>query len=44
MVTDLLINIVAAYVFVQSVLGENSLTAEIGMISAETAGWDIESK
>jgi hypothetical protein len=34
----------AAYVFVSSVLGENIPTAEFGMISAETACWDIERK
>jgi hypothetical protein len=34
----------AAYVFVPSVFGENFPTAEFGMISAETACWDIERK
>ncbi len=34
----------AAYVFVPSVFGENIPTAEFGMISAETACWDIERK
>jgi hypothetical protein len=34
----------AAYVFVPSVFGENIPTAEFGMIWAETACWDIESK
>jgi hypothetical protein len=42
MVTDLLINTVAAYVFVHSVLGENILTDEFGMISAETNCWDMK--
>jgi hypothetical protein len=36
--------ILAAYVFVPSVLGENISTAEFGRISAETACWDIERK
>jgi hypothetical protein len=39
-----LISTVAAFVFVSSVFGENIPTAEIGMISAETACWDIERK
>jgi hypothetical protein len=34
----------AAYVFVPSVFGENIPTAEFGMISAETACWDMERK
>ncbi len=34
----------AAYVFVPSVFGENIPTSEFGMISAETAFWDIERK
>jgi hypothetical protein len=34
----------AAYVFVPSVFGENIPTAEFGMISAETACWDIHRK
>jgi hypothetical protein len=34
----------AAYVFVPSVFGENIPIAEFGMISAETACWDIEIK
>ncbi len=34
----------AAYVFVPSFFRENIPTAEIGVISAETAGWDIERK
>jgi hypothetical protein len=34
----------AAFVFVTSVLGENIPTVEIGMISAETACWNIERK
>jgi hypothetical protein len=34
----------AAYIFVLSVFGENIPTAEFGMISAETACWDIERK
>jgi hypothetical protein len=34
----------AAYVFVPSFLGENIPTAEFGMISAETACWDVERK
>ncbi len=33
-----------AVVFVPSVLGENIPTAEFGMVSAETACWDIERK
>jgi hypothetical protein len=33
-----------SYVFVPSVFGENISTAEFGMISAETAYWDIERK
>jgi hypothetical protein len=32
------------YVFVPFVFGENIPTVEYGMISAETAGWDIERK
>jgi hypothetical protein len=39
-----LINTLAAFVFVPSVFGENIPTAEYGMISAETAWWDIERK
>jgi hypothetical protein len=34
----------AAYVFVPSVFGENIPTDEFGMISAETACWDMERK
>jgi len=34
----------AAYVFDPSVFRENIPTAEFGMISAETAWWDIERK
>ncbi len=34
----------AAYVFVPSVIGENILTPEFGMIKAETACWDKERK
>jgi hypothetical protein len=34
----------ADYVFVPSVFRENIPTAEFGMISAETASWDIEGK
>jgi hypothetical protein len=34
----------AAYVFVPSVFGENMPAAEFGIISAETACWDIERK
>jgi hypothetical protein len=34
----------AAYVFLPPVLGENIATAEFGMISADTACWDIERK
>jgi hypothetical protein len=37
-----LISIPTAYVFVPSVFRENIPTAEFGMISAETACWDIE--
>ncbi len=37
-------NTLVAYVFVPSVIGENILTAEFGMKSAETACWDIERK
>ncbi len=32
---------IADYAFVASVFGENMPTAEFGMISAETACWDI---
>ncbi len=39
-----LINILAAFVFVPSVFGENMLRDEFGVISAETACWDIERK
>jgi hypothetical protein len=39
-----LVSTLAAFVFVPSVLGENSPAAEFGMISAETACWDIERK
>jgi hypothetical protein len=35
---------VAAYVFVPSVFWENIPTAEFGMISEETACWDIDRK
>jgi hypothetical protein len=38
------LSVVAAYVFVPSVFGENILTAEFGMISAETASWDMKRK
>jgi hypothetical protein len=34
----------AAYVFIPSVFGENIPSAAFGMISAETACWDIERK
>jgi len=34
----------AAYDFVPSVFGENIPTAEFGMLSTETACWDIERK
>jgi hypothetical protein len=34
------ISILAAFVFVSSVFGENIPTARFGMISAETACWD----
>jgi hypothetical protein len=34
----------SCYVFVPSVFGENIPTAEFGMISPETACWDIERK
>jgi hypothetical protein len=34
----------AAYAFVPSVVGENIPAAEVGMISAETACWEIEKK
>ncbi len=34
----------AVFVFVPSVFGENISTAEFGIISAETACWDIERK
>jgi hypothetical protein len=37
-----LISTLAAVVFVPSVFGENIPTAEFGLISAETACWDIE--
>jgi hypothetical protein len=37
--------ILAAYVFVPSVFGENIPTTEFGMISAETTScWEIERK
>jgi hypothetical protein len=36
--------ILAAYVFVLSVLGENIPAAEFGMISEENAYWDLERK
>ncbi len=39
-----LINTLAAFVFIPSVLGENIPTTEFGMISAETACWDIGAK
>jgi hypothetical protein len=39
-----LISTLAVFVFVPSVFGENIPTAEFGMISAETACWDIERK
>ncbi len=39
-----LISTMAAFVFVTSVLGENIPTAEIGMMSAETACWNIGRK
>jgi hypothetical protein len=39
-----LISTLAAFVFVPSVFGENIPTAEFGMVSAETACWDIERK
>jgi hypothetical protein len=34
----------AAFVFVPSGFGEKFPTAEFGMISAETSGWEIERK
>jgi hypothetical protein len=34
----------AAYVVVPSVFAKNIPSAEFGMISAETASWDIERK
>jgi hypothetical protein len=34
----------AVFVFAPSVFGENVLTAEFGMISAETSCWEIERK
>jgi hypothetical protein len=37
-------NNLAAYAFVPSVFGENIPTAELGIISAETACWGIERK
>jgi hypothetical protein len=43
-VTNLSVYPIAAYVFVPSVFGENISTAEFGIISAETACWDIERK
>jgi hypothetical protein len=43
-ITSLPVYPIASYVFVPSVFGENIPTAECGMISAETAGWDIERK
>ncbi len=39
-----LIGTLAAFVFVPSVFRENISTAEFGIISAETACWDIERK
>jgi hypothetical protein len=39
-----LISTLPDFVFVPSVLGENIPTAEFGMISAETACWEIERK
>jgi hypothetical protein len=44
MVTKQLISILADFVFVPFVFGENFPTAEFGIISAETACWDIEIK
>jgi hypothetical protein len=38
------IYILAAFVFVPSVFGENIPTAEFGMISAEIACWDNKKK
>jgi hypothetical protein len=43
-VTILLVNPFCNYVFVPSILWEDIPTAEFGMISAETACWDIERK
>jgi hypothetical protein len=39
-----LISTLAAFIFVPSVFGGNIPTADILMISAETACWDIERK
>jgi hypothetical protein len=36
--------LLSSCVFVTSVFGENIPTAEFGMISTETACWDIERK
>jgi hypothetical protein len=44
MVTILSVYPIAAYVFVPSVFGESIPSAEFGMISGETACWDIERK
>jgi hypothetical protein len=39
-----LISTLAALFFVPSIFGENIPTAELGMVSAETACWDTETK
>jgi hypothetical protein len=44
MVIKQLISTQADFVFVPSVFGENIPTAEFGIISAETACWDIKRK
>jgi hypothetical protein len=43
-VLTILSHTLAAYVLVPSAFGKNIPTAELGMISAETACWDIERK